>query len=202
MSEDRLALEIENGSIFLLRQYLSRTIEVFGLLKILDEHKWHFVAPRLDKATQQCLLSMQIRSFLLADNGLLEQLITALLYRYIDDNACTDLLNQTLKQACPSLYTNENALFSKGCEKLKQALTLKQAGADSYEQERLLKEGIDLMKQLGYVANLPQVCDMLSAAGCYDAVFELCLTAAERRDPQSIALFFYKKGFIHIFKTF
>lgn len=169
-------------------------IEVFGLWKILDEHKFHFISPRLDKPTQQCLLNMQVRTFLLADNSLLEQLITALLYRYIDDNACTDLLNQTLKHACPSLYTNENALFSKGCEKLKQALTLKQAGGDSYEQERLLKEGIDLMKQLGYVANLAQVCDMLASAACYDAVFELCLTAAERRDPQSIALYYYKKG--------
>jgi nuclear pore complex protein Nup155 len=196
-----LAIEIENGSIFLLRQYLSRTIEVFGLWKILDEHKYHFISPRLDKPTQQCLLNMQVRTFLLADNSLLEQLITALLYRYIDDNACTDLLNQSLKQACPSLYTNENALFSKGCEKLKQALTLKQAGGDSYEQERLLKEGIDLMKQLGYVANLPQVCEMLAAAGCYEAVFELCLSAAERRDPQSISLFYYKKGNSKIIQT-
>lgn len=137
---------------------------------------------------------MQVRNFLLADNSLLEQLITALLYRYIDDNARTDLLNQSLKQACPSLYTNENALFSKGVEKLKQALMLKHNGGDPYERDRLLKEGVDLMKQLGYVANLGQVCEMLAAAECYDSVFELCLTAAERRDPQSIALYYFKKG--------
>ena len=111
--------------------------------------------------------------------------------RYIDDNACTDLLNQSLKQMCPSLYTNENAIFSKACEKLKQALNIKN---DSYERDRLLKEAVDLVKQIGYVANLGQVCEMLYSAGCYEAIFELCITAAEKRDPQNIALYFYRKN--------
>jgi nuclear pore complex protein Nup155 len=138
---------------------------------------------------------MSIRDFLLSDDILLEQLITALLYRYIDDNACTDLLNQSLKLLCPSLYTNENAIFSKACEKLKQALNIKwQCGGDTYERDLLLREAVDLMKQIGYVANLEQVCDMLYAAGCYEAIFELGLTAAEKRDPQNIALYYYRKG--------
>lgn len=137
------------------------------------------------------MINMQIRTFLLADDALLEQLITALLYRYIDDNACTDTLNQSLKQMCPSLYTNENAIFSKACEKLKQALNIKN---DSYERDRLLKEAVDLMKQIGYVANLTHVCDMLYSAGCYEAIFELCLTAAQKRDPQNVALFYYRKN--------
>ncbi|RNA00061.1 nuclear pore complex protein Nup155-like, partial [Brachionus plicatilis] len=110
---------------------------------------------------------------------------------YIDDNACTDLLNQSLKQMCPSLYTNENAIFSKACEKLKQALNIKN---DSYERDRLLKEAVELVKQIGYVANLGQVCDMLHTAGCYEAIFELCITAAEKRDPQNIALYYYRKN--------
>ena len=175
ITEEKLAIEIEK----------------FGLWKILDDHKYHFISSKLDDKTQLILMKMQIKTFLLADNSLLEKLITALLYRYIDDNACTDLLNQSLKQMCPSLYSNENAIYSKACEKLKQALNIKN---DSYERERLLKEAVDLMKQIGYVANLTQVCEALQAAGCYEAVFELCLTAVEKRDPQNIGLFYYRKS--------
>lgn len=190
ISEEKLAIEIENGSIFLLRQFINRIIEIFGLFKILDDHKFHFISQKLDKQTQLLMMNMQIKTFLLADDNLLEQLITALLYRYIDDNANTDQLNMSLKQMCPSLYTNENAIFSKSCEKLKQALNIKN---DNYERDRLLKEAVDLMKQIGYVANLTQVCDMLYSAGCYEAIFELGLTAVEKRDPQNIALHYYNK---------
>lgn len=191
ISEEKLAIEIENGSIFLIKQFLNRTIEIFGLWKILDEHKFHVISSKLDKQTIIHMLNMHIKTFLLSDDSLLEQLITALLYRYIDNNACTDSLNQSLKQMCPSLYTNENAIFSKACEKLKQALNIKN---DNYERDQLLKEAVDLMKQIGYVANLTQVCDMLYLAGCYEAIFELCLTAAEKRDPQNIALYYYSKS--------
>ena len=83
-----------------------------------------------------------------------QETIYLFVYRYIEDNACTDLLNQSLKQMCPSLYSNENAIYSKACEKLKQAVNIKN---DGYERERLMREAVDLMKQIGYVANLPQV---------------------------------------------
>ena len=191
ITEEKLAIEIENGSIYLMKQFLNRVIEIIGLWKILDDHKYHFISTKLDEQTQLTLMRMQIKTFLLADNALLEKLITALLYRYIDDNACTDMLNQSLKQMCPSLYSNENAIYSKACEKLKQALNIKN---DNYERERLLREAVDLMKQIGYVANLTQVCETLQAAACYEAIFELCLTAVEKRDPQNIGLHYYHKA--------
>jgi hypothetical protein len=154
VTEEKLAAEIENGSIFLMRQFLGRVIEIMGLWKILEDHKYHFISTKLDDQTQLTLMRMQVKSFLVADNSLLEKLITAMLYRYIDDSACTDLLNQSLKQMCPSLYSNENAIYSKACERLKQAVNVKN---DGYERERLMKEAVDLMKQIGYVANLSQV---------------------------------------------
>ncbi len=190
LTEEKLAIEIENGSIYLIRNFLNRIIEVFGLWKILDDHKFHFISAKLDKQTQMLLLSMEIKNFILADDNLLKELITALIYRYLDDNVSTDMLNQSLKQMCSSLYTNESAIFSKACEKLKQALLIEN---DTYERDRLLKEAVELMKQIGYVTNLTQVCDMLYSAGCFESIFELCLTAAEKRDPQNIALHFYRK---------
>ena len=58
----------------------------------------------------------------------------------------------------------------------------------------MLREAIDLMKQITFAANLRQVCDMLESAGCYEAIFELSLTAAHRRDPQNVALHYYEQG--------
>jgi hypothetical protein len=195
MNEDKMAVELENSSICLYKKFLNHIIEMFGLWKILDDHKFHFISKKLDKPTQLQLLNMTVQQFvLISDTSFVEKLITALLYGYIDDDACTDLLNQRLKQMCPSLYTNDNAIFSKACEKLKQALNAQTKYQDTYERDRLLKEAVDLMKQIGYVANLTQVCDMLHSAGCYEAIFELCLTAAEKRDPKNIALDYYRKS--------
>ena len=43
-SEDKLAAEIEAGSVLLVRAFISRLVEIFGLWKILDDHKFvHFV---------------------------------------------------------------------------------------------------------------------------------------------------------------
>lgn len=171
ITEEKLAVEIENGSIYLMKQFINRAIEIIGLWKILEDHKYHFISTKLDDHTQLLLMRMQIKNFFLADNILLEKLITALLYRYIDDNACTDMLNQSLKQMCPSLYSNENAIYSKACEKLKQAVNIKN---DNYERERLLKEAVDLMKQIGYVANLNQV-SLCFFAGFLSRNVEQCM---------------------------
>jgi hypothetical protein len=36
------------------------------------------------------------------------------------------------------------------------------------------------MKQIGYLANYEQVCDMVHTAGCYKAIFELGVTSTKK----------------------
>ena len=81
LSEKKIAEEIELGSIYLIKQFLNRIIEIFGLWKILDDHKFHFISPKLDRQTQLTLMNMVIKNFVLSDDNFLDQLITALLYR-------------------------------------------------------------------------------------------------------------------------
>lgn len=81
LSEKKIAEEIELGSIYLIKQFLNRIIEIFGLWKILDDHKFHFISSKLDRQTQLILVNMVVKNFLLSDDNFLDQLITALLYR-------------------------------------------------------------------------------------------------------------------------
>jgi hypothetical protein len=83
---DKLPFELEKQSIYCLKRYIDYLIEIFELWKILDEHKYHFISAKLDKQLQDDLLNMNIQNFLFADYHLYEQLITALIHRYIDDN--------------------------------------------------------------------------------------------------------------------
>jgi nuclear pore complex protein Nup155 len=102
----------------------------------------------------------------------------------------TDDLNKQLKRVCPSLFTNENAIFTKACEKLKQALQLN----DFVQRKYLIDDALELIKQINYVNNLQQICDTLRYAQCYDALCDLCLNAAQKRDPKNIALHYYHNG--------
>jgi hypothetical protein len=103
----------------------------------------------------------------------------------------TDNLNKNLKNYCPSLFTNENAIYTKACEKIKQAMNISN---NEYERKNLLTEAIGLIKQISYINNLDDICKTLFSVRCYDAIFDLCLNAASKRDPQNISLYYYKKG--------
>jgi hypothetical protein len=191
LNYDKLAAEIENQLIIYFKRYLDSLIEIFLLLKILNEHKYHFISKKLDKQVKQDLLKCEYKDYLCSTSQLYEILITALIHSYIDDNVSTDNLNKNLKNLCPSLFTNENAIYTKACEKIKQAMNIVN---NDYERKLLLNEAISLIKQISYINNLDDICKTLYSVRCYDAIFDLCLNAAAKRDPQNIALYYYKKG--------
>ena len=191
LNYDKLAMEIENQLIIYFKRYLDYLIEIFMLLKILNEHKYHFISKKLDKQLKSDLLKYYYKDYLCSTYQLYEVLITALIHSYIDDNVPTDNLNKSLKNLCPSLFTNENAIYTKACEKIKQAMS---TSNNEYERKTLLNEAIALIKQISYINNLDDICKTLYSVRCYDAIFDLCLNAASKRDPQNIALYYYKKG--------
>jgi nuclear pore complex protein Nup155 len=191
LNYDKLASEIENQLIIYFKRYLDYLIEIFLLLKILNEHKYHFISKKLDVTIKNDLLKYYYKDYLSSTYQLYEVLITALIHSYIDDNVSTDNLNKNLKNYCPSLFTNENAIYTKACEKIKQAMNISN---NEYERKNLLTEAIGLIKQISYINNLDDICKTLFSVRCYDAIFDLCLNAASKRDPQNISLYYYKKG--------
>ena len=53
---------------------------------------------------------------------------------------------------------------------------------------------LQLYKEVSPHLNLQQVCEQLSGARHYEGILDICLTTASKRDPQNIALYYYKNG--------
>lgn len=53
---------------------------------------------------------------------------------------------------------------------------------------------LQLYKEVTPNIDLQQICQELSAVRHYEGILDLCLTTAHKRDPQNIALYYYKNG--------
>ncbi|KTG34271.1 hypothetical protein cypCar_00039544, partial [Cyprinus carpio] len=62
------------------------------------------------------------------------------------------------------------------------------------EKERTLKESLRLYQQISHHTDLPLVCSQYRQVRFYEGVVELCLTAADKKDPQKLGLHFYRNG--------
>ncbi len=59
---------------------------------------------------------------------------------YLDDNATTDSISARLREVCPSHYSLEDEVYSKGNEKLKAA----KAAQKAMERDKLLNEALQV----------------------------------------------------------
>uniref|UniRef100_A0AAY4CVL4 Nuclear pore complex protein Nup155 n=1 Tax=Denticeps clupeoides TaxID=299321 RepID=A0AAY4CVL4_9TELE len=62
------------------------------------------------------------------------------------------------------------------------------------ERERVLKESLSLYQNISNHVDLPLVCYQYHQVHFYEGVVELCLTAADKKDPQRLGPHFYKNG--------
>uniref|UniRef100_A0AAQ4PAW3 Nucleoporin 155 n=1 Tax=Gasterosteus aculeatus aculeatus TaxID=481459 RepID=A0AAQ4PAW3_GASAC len=62
------------------------------------------------------------------------------------------------------------------------------------DKERTLRESLRLYQQISQHTDLPLVCSQYRQVRFYEGVLELCLTAADKKDPQRLGPHFYKNG--------
>uniref|UniRef100_A0A672ZD62 Nucleoporin 155 n=1 Tax=Sphaeramia orbicularis TaxID=375764 RepID=A0A672ZD62_9TELE len=62
------------------------------------------------------------------------------------------------------------------------------------DKERTLRESMRLYQQISQHTDLPLVCSQYRQVRFYEGVLELCLTAADKKDPQRLGPHFYKNG--------
>uniref|UniRef100_A0A8C6MDC4 Nucleoporin 155 n=1 Tax=Nothobranchius furzeri TaxID=105023 RepID=A0A8C6MDC4_NOTFU len=62
------------------------------------------------------------------------------------------------------------------------------------DKERTLRESLQLYQQISQNIDLPLVCSQYRQVRFYEGVLELCLTAADKKDPQRLGPHFYKNG--------
>ncbi|KAI9566057.1 hypothetical protein GHT06_009857 [Daphnia sinensis] len=171
----------ERKSLLAMKQLLDHTVEVLALWKVLCDHQLHLLGQSLSAEMQMSLKTTLFRDLILSGSDTCIGLINALIHRYSDDAASTDAISEKLRQVCPSLYRNEDALCTKVNEQLLKARTTTMSRMD---KERLLQQTLETCKQIPARINLAHVCQQLSACQYFGGAVELCCVVAEKLDPQ------------------
>ncbi|XP_038049552.1 nuclear pore complex protein Nup155-like isoform X2 [Patiria miniata] len=184
------AENVERKALQHLEHLINSCCEVLELLQLLCYHQFHNVTAALPQETRDQLKQMTFRDLVINGKEVCDMLITALINCYIGDNATTDAISTKLRDICPSIYSQEDAICSKASELIKGA---QQAQTRSVK-EKMLQESLQLFKTISQQLILAAVCSEYHQARFYDGVVDLSLSAASKRDPQNLALHYYKNG--------
>ncbi|GAB6032748.1 hypothetical protein CHUAL_011616 [Chamberlinius hualienensis] len=180
----------EKSSIYNLLMLVDLSIEMLGLWRILYDHQFSIFIVTLQQDYQDQLRSMTFKDLFLTGQPLASVLIAHLLNRYFGDNASTGAISGRLREVCPTIYKAEDATFSRANELLIESQKTK----SRFERENLIQEAIALCQKVIPKVNMPIICQQLQAVQCYSGIVDLCLLAAQRQDPQNLAINYYKNN--------
>ncbi|XP_023943990.2 nuclear pore complex protein Nup154 [Bicyclus anynana] len=178
----------EQASLHALKLFITMSIEMLSLWKVLCEHQFHVIAASLPPEQQSALQAASFRELLVGGQEVASLLLGSLVAGYLRDNASVDGISQKLRQLCPTLYRQEDAT----CSKANELLIFAKQQKNPAEREEMLQQALKLCKDVAPNVNLPLVCSKLVAAGFYSGVVELCVACASKLDPQDAAVYYYK----------
>ncbi|XP_063068284.1 nuclear pore complex protein Nup155 isoform X2 [Engraulis encrasicolus] len=180
----------EKASLQGVQQLVHRCFQTLALWKLLCEHQFSVIIAELPKDFQEQMKGISFKEVVIRGRELTGALITALINVYIKDNASVDPISAHLRDICPLLYSNDDSVCSKANELLQGSRQLQ----NKAERERTLKESLRLYQLISNNTDLPLVCTQYRQVRFYEGVVELCLTAAEKKDPQRLGPHFYRNG--------
>jgi nuclear pore complex protein Nup155 len=181
----------EKKSLSALVNFTKYICEVISLWKILCEHQLHVLLNQLSSEQQQAVKSCSFRELILMRSDLCAILIVTIINSYLNDNASVKQISEKLREVCPTLYRNEDAVSHKATEILKLSKTLTN---DDERQESFLK-ALDLCFQAAPKLPLVNICQQFLAAGFYEGVIKICSVFANKLDPNETALHFYRNNY-------
>uniref|UniRef100_A0AAQ4NN15 Nuclear pore complex protein Nup155 n=1 Tax=Gasterosteus aculeatus aculeatus TaxID=481459 RepID=A0AAQ4NN15_GASAC len=185
-----LAQVYEKVSLQGIQQLVHRSYQTLSLLKLLCDHQFSLIMSELPKEFQEQMKGASFKDVVIRGKELSGSLITALINVYIKDNASVEAISNHLRDICPLLYSSDDSVCSKANELLQSSKQI-QSKAD---KERTLRESLRLYQQISQHTDLPLVCSQYRQVRFYEGVLELCLTAADKKDPQRLGPHFYKNG--------
>lgn len=180
----------EKISLQWIQQLVRKTCQALALWKLLCEHHFTVIVGELQKEFQDQLKITSFKDLVIRDKELSGALIASLINCYIKDNATVDGISSHLQDICPLLYSTDDAICSKANELLQRSRQV----PSKVEKERTLRESLKEYQKISHQVDLSNVCSQYRQVRFYEGVVELCLTAAEKKDPQGLALHFYKNG--------
>lgn len=161
-----------------------------GLWKVLCEHQLHVLIGQLTNEQRQILENCTFRE-IMSRNELCALMILTIINSYLNDNASVKAISEKLREICPTLYRNEDAISHKATEILKLSRTCTN---DDERQENLLK-ALELCCQAAPKLPLSNICQQFTAAGFYEGVIKLCQAFGIKLDPNESALHFYRNNY-------
>ncbi|XP_031566645.1 nuclear pore complex protein Nup155-like [Actinia tenebrosa] len=180
----------ERKALSNLKNLVDRSCEAVGLWQLLCEHDISAVTSRMDTAPRDRLRRLRFRDLVTAGQEVCSGLISSLMNCFLDDSSSTDAISERLREISPSLYSDSDAI----CTKAGELLTLAKKTTNKSEQSRLLKEALQCYRQVTHQVNLELICSIFESVHFFEGVVELCLYAALKKDPQGLALHFYRNS--------
>uniref|UniRef100_A0A8C1ABL2 Nuclear pore complex protein Nup155 n=1 Tax=Cyprinus carpio carpio TaxID=630221 RepID=A0A8C1ABL2_CYPCA len=180
----------EKASLQAMQQLVHRSYQTLALWKLLCDHQFSLIISEMPKEFQEQIKAVSFKDVVVCGRELSGALITALINVYIKDSACVDTVSAHLRDICPLLYSCDDSICSKANELLQGSRQIQ----NKLEKERTLKESLRLYQQISHHTDLPLVCSQYRQVRFYEGVVELCLTAADKKDPQKLGLHFYRNG--------
>ncbi|XP_016110935.1 nuclear pore complex protein Nup155-like [Sinocyclocheilus grahami] len=180
----------EKASLQAMQQLIHRSYQTLALWKLLCDHQFSLIVSEMPKEFQDQIKAVSFKDVVVSGLELSGALITAIINVYIKDSACVDTVSAHLRDICPLLYSSDDSICSKANELLQGSRQIQ----SKLEKERTLKESLRLYQQISHHTDLPLVCSQYRQVRFYEGVLELCLTAADKKDPQKLGLHFYRNG--------
>lgn len=180
----------EKVSLQGIQQLVHRSYQTLALWKLLCEHQFSLIMSELPKDIQEQMKGVSFKDVVIRGKELSGALITALINVYIKDNASVDAISNHLRDLCPLLYSSDDSICSKANELLQSSKQIQ----SKTEKERTLRESLQLYQQISQHTDLSLVCSQYRQVRFYEGVLELCLTSADKKDPQRLGPHFYKNG--------
>jgi len=182
----------EKQSLAVLRQLVVDSLQLLGLWSVVVEHTVELVMAKLPEDAAAVLRSAQLRDLVVNPAGreLAGRLVQTLVQTYLEDNASTEAISARLRQLCPGLYRQEDALSSRAHELLLAAAKLSPGG----ERDKTVGEAVGIAVQIAGHLQLGVLVSHLVACQAHSRVVEVCLAAAAKRDPTQLGVHYYNSG--------
>jgi nuclear pore complex protein Nup155 len=181
-------LALERSSLSNISQLVQRTIESLALWRVICEHGFTTIANKLQQGEKDVLRRITFKDFVVNGKQLCDGLVRCLMDQYISDSVTTDNVSGQLRDLCPSLFSQDDAIVTKANE----TLALARATENTNDKNQLLEDSLQLFSQVSHRIDLSGVCTQYGNVGFHVGVVDLSLCTAEQRDPQGLALHHYK----------
>uniref|UniRef100_A0A8C4F3F5 Nuclear pore complex protein Nup155 n=1 Tax=Dicentrarchus labrax TaxID=13489 RepID=A0A8C4F3F5_DICLA len=179
-------------------------LELCGLREFLDKNS-QFSPSSLGAASSPANLQQRLLGFMRPDGASSQQVQQELQRKYhtkaqVYEKVSLQGIQQLVHRSYQTLALwkllcdHQFSLIMSELPKANELLQSSKQIQNKADKERTLRESLRLYQQISQHTDLPLVCSQYRQVRFYEGVLELCLTAADKKDPQRLGPHFYKNG--------